>query len=246
MSFDEAANLRASMRAVLKSMGRPSRLFALEPPRLALLIVDMQNAFCASGGCIEIPAARSIVPNINRLAARCRAIGAPVIFVGWSLSKSSNRGLWPLFQPASPSGQGAIRPPEALTGHTTETRFYSELHLDRGTDHVVWKRRYSPFAPGSSRLPSLLRRLERDTVLITGVGSNVCCESTARDAMMRDLRVIFVSDANATVSPLLHEVTLFNIQLFFGDVVSTATILRELPPKTAESKHSHGLEDPQQ
>lgn len=63
---------------------------------------------------------------------------------------------------------------------------------------------------------------------------------------MRDLRVIFVSDANATVSPLLHEVTLFNIRLFFGDVVSTAIILRELPPKAAESKHSSRLGDTQQ
>src|SRR3990167_5136226 len=87
------------IRAVLDRMGRPARLFSITPARSALLIIDMQNAFCADGGCIEIPDATSIVPNINRLAACCREKRVPVIFVGWRLDVDRNRGLWPLFQP---------------------------------------------------------------------------------------------------------------------------------------------------
>lgn len=229
------SELEQSVRATLRKMKRPRRLFELEPTRAALLIVDMQEAFCSECGCIEIPEARGIVPKINRLAACCRSLGVPVIFLGWSLLPETNRGLWPLFQPRSPVSPSRREPPQALTGKSEETRFFSGLMRDRAKDHVVWKKRYSPFAPRSSRLASSLRRLGRDTVLITGVGTNVCCESTARDAMMRNLRVVMVSDANATVSTVLHEVSLANIRMFFGDVASTAQVVKELEGRAGRS-----------
>jgi len=209
-------------------MRRPDRLYRVHPADAALLVIDMQRAFCAEDGCIEIPRARGIVPRINRLAVRCRELEVPVIWIGWRLDEKANRGLWPMFQPRSPVDSTRRRPPEALTGAGIETALFDGLEIDEKRDHVVWKRRYSPFAPGASRLPRLLRQLRRGTLLVAGVGTNVCCESTVRDAMMRDYRVVVVSDANGTVSPLFHEISLLNIRMFFGDVATTADVTREL------------------
>jgi ureidoacrylate peracid hydrolase len=73
-----------------------------------------------------------------------------------------------------------------------------------------------------------LDKERRDILIITGVGTNVCCESTARDAMMLNYKVIFVSDANATVNKIFHEISLMNIKMFFGDVVTTEEIISDL------------------
>lgn len=90
------------------------------------------------------------------------------------------------------------------------------------------KSRFSAFLQGSSDLDEQLRRRGVDTVLITGTVSNVCCESTARDAMMLNYRTIFVSDANATRTDEEHNATLGNMVMCFADVASTEEVLRQL------------------
>jgi len=93
---------------------------------------------------------------------------------------------------------------------------------------VIDKCRYSAMVPHSSVLPQVLAERGLDTVVITGVGTNVCCESLARDAMMLDYRVIFVSDANATFDPWMHEISLMNVLLLFGDVVTADELAEEI------------------
>ena len=92
------------------------------------------------------------------------------------------------------------------------------------------KIKYSAFIERSSDLDEQLKGRGVDTVLITGTLTNVCCESTARDAMMLDYRVAMVSDANATLSDEEHAASLNTFAMFFGDVLTVDEAIGRLVP----------------
>ena len=98
------------------------------------------------------------------------------------------------------------------------------LDVSDGDLRVV-KTRYSPFIPGSSDLHRRLQESGVETLVIAGVATNVCCESTARDAMMLDYEVLMVSDACAAATDEEHRSALNNLYLFFGDVQTTEEVL---------------------
>jgi len=89
----------------------------------------------------------------------------------------------------------------------------------------VRKRRFSPFIAGSSNLEALLRDRAIDTVIITGTRTNVCCETTARDAMMLDFKAVMVSDATAAASELEQMAGLMTVFQVFGDVRTTDEVV---------------------
>jgi len=92
-------------------------------------------------------------------------------------------------------------------------------------DHLIEKTRFGAFVPGASGLHALLQRHEVDTLIITGTLSNCCCESTARDAMQMNYKIIFVSDANAALTDAAHQATLENMALLFADVMTSREVL---------------------
>jgi ureidoacrylate peracid hydrolase len=98
----------------------------------------------------------------------------------------------------------------------------------RPEDEIIKKYRYSAFLPGMSDLPERLRARGFDTVLITGTVTNVCCESSARDAMMTNFRTIMVSDGNAAMSQAEHEASLAAFYNIFGDVMDTDMLIGAL------------------
>ena len=89
------------------------------------------------------------------------------------------------------------------------------------TDLIVEKKRYSAFIQGSSNIEEVLRARGLDTLLITGTVTNVCCESTARDAMMRNFKTVMITDGNAANTDEDHNAALNNFYLTFGDIMST-------------------------
>jgi len=95
---------------------------------------------------------------------------------------------------------------------------------------------YSAFIAGSSDIDVQLKSRGIETVLIAGTATNVCCESSARDAMMLDYRVIMLADANATWTDEEHAATLNNFMLFFGDVMTADEAIGRLVP--AKSRKS--------
>ncbi|MGD9662748.1 MAG: cysteine hydrolase family protein, partial [Porticoccaceae bacterium] len=137
----------------------------------------------------------------------------PVVWVRHSFQASEagvDAGLYPLFHK---------RPlPEGMYNHGPETDIYQEMHYDAALDHVVFKNRYSAFASEDAELPALLKRLAVEQLWVTGVVTNVCVESTARDAMQRGYEVIMVADAMTSPFALAHAVVLQNFRAFFGDV----------------------------
>jgi ureidoacrylate peracid hydrolase len=108
-------------------------------------------------------------------------------------------------------------------------KLYSALEVLPG-DPRVKKIKYSAFVTGSSDIDAQLKGRGIDTLLITGTATNVCCESSARDAMMLDYRVIMLSDANATWTDEEHAATLNSFLLFFGDVMTTAEAIGKFAP----------------
>lgn len=215
---------REAMELIERRRGRLRLYPELDLNRLALVVIDMQNCFVAPGGALEVPIARNIVPNINRLASACRRRGVPVIWVHHVLP--SGEGSWKLFLDHFVTGEMK----EKALSHLTEgwgTEFWKELEIKEG-DYIVEKTRYSALIPGSSELERLLRGLGKDTIIITGTRTSICCESTARDAMMLDFKVIFVSDATATFTDQEHQATLNIMAMSFADVVTTEELVRQI------------------
>jgi ureidoacrylate peracid hydrolase len=166
--------------------------------------------------------AREMVPNVNRLASALRQSGGRVIWIQMEASQESLtewRNFHELFRP-----EGREYRLNTLGKEGEGHRLWAELEIDP-SDDVVLKRRYSAMIQGSSDLEDVLRRNNVETVLVAGVATNVCCESTARDAMMRGFRTVMVSDANASFTEAEHEAALLNFITYFGDVQSTDEVL---------------------
>jgi ureidoacrylate peracid hydrolase len=98
----------------------------------------------------------------------------------------------------------------------------------RPGDARVLKRRFSAFIQGSSDIENVLKDNGLETIIVTGVATNVCCESTARDAMMLNYRTLMVSDGCAAATDAEHGATLRSFYLYFGDVQTTDEVIARL------------------
>lgn len=199
--------------------GRLHVIDRLDPHKTALLVIDMQNFFVEAGQALEVPAARALAPNINRLAGTMRDNGGTVVWIKMTLN-DDDLEQWSMFLPFNGSRERFQPVAEGEYGH----ELWRELDV-RPEDEIIQKRRFSAFIQGSSDLDALLRKKGIDTLVITGTLTNVCCESTARDAMMLNYRVLMVSDANATLTEEAHRAALTTILFVFGDVRTTDEVL---------------------
>ena len=196
---------------------------ALDPRRTAHLVVDLQNGFMAAGAVAEIPTAREIVPNVNRISAALRAAGGLVAYIQNTFDEAAVAGWRTYFDhfctPERRAGMIAAFTP----GHPFH-EIWPGLEVRPG-DLLVRKRRFGAFAPGASDLHEILRGRGIDTVIVTGTATNVCCESTARDAMMLDYKVFFVADGNAAHTDAEHNATLTAMANIFADVSTTDEVV---------------------
>jgi len=205
---------------VLARRGRLHVFEALEAKRTALLVIDMQNAFVAPGAPIEVPAARAIVAPINRLAAALRLRGVPVI---WVMHENQEGGSdWAGFFDAFVAPGKRSQAAAALVAGSSLQALWPELDA-RPEDLRVPKNRYSAFITGDFQ--KTLQQRGIDTLLIAGTKTNVCCESTARDAMMLDFKVVLLSDCTAALSDEEQRATLENVIQQFGDVRTSEEVL---------------------
>jgi ureidoacrylate peracid hydrolase len=208
---------------VIAKRGREHVFEDIEPAKTALVVVDMQNAFMLAGVAHALcPMAEKIVPTINRLAAAVRATGGRVVWIKTTFREDALENWSTYFEMASPE-QGNKRI-AALTAGSKGHELWSALAIE-ASDISVEKNRFSAFIQGSSNLADVLRGHGLDTVLITGTVTNVCCESTARDAMMLNFRTIMVSDGNAAVTDEDHNASLCAFYLTFGDVMTTDALI---------------------
>ncbi|MNO52813.1 Peroxyureidoacrylate/ureidoacrylate amidohydrolase RutB [compost metagenome] len=187
------------------------------PDRTALIIVDVQNDYChpegalAAGGS-DVSAVKEMMPRLHGLIAAARAQEVPVIFIQTFHEKATDSQAW-----ASRSGRSSMG---VCRKGSWGAEFYEVAPLP--DEIVVNKHRYSAFI--NTRLDSVLRSLRIETLIMTGVSTNVCVESTARDGFMLDYHIVLVGDACASYSRAAHEMTLENMEGYFGVVTSAMEV----------------------
>jgi ureidoacrylate peracid hydrolase len=202
---------------VMAKRGHLNVFDRFEPARTALLVIDMQNFYVG-----EIASVIGIIPNINRIARELRAGGD---------------SLWPIYHDYffTPE-KGANHRDQLSPGHPGH-KFHADLDI-LDSDVIVYKSRFSPFIQGASNIETILRARGLDNLIVTGTATNMCCESAARDAMMRDYKVVMVADANGARYPEDHLAGLTSFYQSFGDVRTTDEVindlLREAPAAAAE------------
>jgi ureidoacrylate peracid hydrolase len=215
----------------------PSPL-ALDLDRTALVVVDMQNAFASPGGMLDLAGmdvrpARDVIANVRMVSEAARGAGLPVVYLtigyppdlstaGGEDSPNPEKELALCLMRERPELRGKL-----LTFGTWDFQIVDELSPLPG-DTVIVKSRYSGFH-GTS-LDSVLRGRGIRNLLFVGIASNVCVESTIRDAYFLEYWPVLVEDATMPAgSAEIQKATVFNVQTFFGWVANSedlVTVLR--------------------
>jgi ureidoacrylate peracid hydrolase len=204
---------------VVARRGREHIFDDLVPAKTALVVVDMQNGFMLPEvGHAPCEMAFEIVPNINRLAQAVRDTGGTVVWIQTAYTDETLTSWSTLYGMVGPKGEEKRRRSLSVGGKGYE--LFEGLKVEP-QDLIVEKKRYSAFIQGSSNIEDVLRARGLDALLITGTVTNVCCESTARDAMMRNFKTVMVTDGNAANTDEDHNAALNNFYLTFGDIMST-------------------------
>jgi ureidoacrylate peracid hydrolase len=208
----------------------------------ALIVVDMQNAFASPGGMLDfagldISGAQQVISAIRSLLDAARAAQIPIIYLqmGYKPDLSNAGG------PSSPNwhkelGLSLMHSRPELKGKiliegTWDFAIVDELAPHAG-DLVLVKTRYSGFA--GTTLDSMLRMRGIQFLFFAGIATNVCVESTLRDAFFLDYWPILLSDAAMPAgSASQHEATLFNVESFFGWTMQSAELLKSLKLQAA-------------
>ena len=218
---------------VVRTRGREHVFDNLDPVKTALIVVDMQNGFLMKGVAHALcEQAIEIVPNINRLAETVRRTGGAVVWIQTAATPETLQS-WSVNVEMNGPERTAQRF-ESLGPSTKGYELWADLDA-RPDDLFVQKTRFSAFIQGSSNLEAVLRARGIDTVIITGTVTNVCCESTARDAMMRNFKTVMVTDANAATSDELHNASLSAFYLKFGDIMPTDMVIASLTVNAARA-----------
>jgi ureidoacrylate peracid hydrolase len=193
----------------------------LQPKRCVLMVVDMQNDFCAPGGYIDrtmgkdVSAAATILGAIEELVAGARRAGVPVV---WLRADYSHDRI-----PDSMAVKLAARGIQAECCKPGTWGFGWFGVEPAAGEPVVTKHSYSGFT--GTDLADVLARLGRQTVVFAGVQTQVCVESTLRDAHARGYLCVAVQDAVGSHTPALHDATLNNVRFLFGDVCNASEVL---------------------
>jgi biuret amidohydrolase len=200
--------------------------FAVIPERTALLNIDMQNCF-VEGSPIAAPDGLVILPRINRLAKACRDAGILVIHASVVLRPDgSNTGVLAQFSPPVREG--------ILNKGTHSAALHNGLEIDP-RDILIDKPRFGAFY--GTDLELILRTRGIDTLIISGVATNVCCETTAREAAVRDFHVFFLSDGTATAdmggvpAAELQKVTCTTLGFLFAQVLTVDEMIAKIEGK---------------
>ncbi len=180
----------------------------------ALLVVDMQIFFLDAASPTFTCGGVAILPTVKRLVDAFRRANRPVIFTRHvhhpGNLDSGITGWW-------------------WEGKCLEGSPESEIHPDltpMPDEKIVFKHRYSAFY--NTDLETVLRCLKVEDIVISGIMTNMCCESTARDAYYRDYRVFFLADGTGSISEEMHLASLLNLAFGFAYVTTSDTITTQI------------------
>ena len=199
----------------------------VDPQHSALILVDVLNDFCAEGGAMhregrDLTLVKRMMPRLERLLDAARSAKVPCVWIRCAYNTGPNHYLSEVWlEQAKRRRNGAyVQFPVCELGEWNGD-FYQVKPLP--DEVIVTKHRYGAFE--STDLDLILRSRGIRSVIMTGVATNVCVETTARQAFMRDYYVVFTSDCSATYSQAAHDATLFNLEHFFGEVVTSEQVI---------------------
>jgi nicotinamidase-related amidase len=196
-----------------------SKSFAIDPKSTALLVIDMQEAFLGPGP-FELAEAKKTIGPMRELIVKCRELGILIVYTR-VYHDDISKTTYPMLFPAHFNDKGK----PYLTKKSHIFQVISELKPGNN-DIVIDKSRYSAFY--KTNLESTLSKRGIRTVIVVGLATNVCCESTVRDAFFRNFRAIVVSDLCTTYDHDVQEASLDNIRNCFGFVVSYTRLKKVL------------------
>lgn len=203
--------MTAKWLAEVAATSRPRPWLRIDPPRCALIVTDMQRYFASSRGRAYLPATEAVIPGLAALLGRWRSLGAPVAFTRHCHGESDDLGMLGRF----------------FTDHIRcgeeDSLIIPELSPAPG-EPVVLKNTYDAFH--GTDLEGLLRSRGASQVLVTGVLTQLCCETTAREAFVRGFEVYIAADATATGTEALHAGSLAGLASGVAVVTDVASILR--------------------
>ena len=192
----------------------------LNVEKAALMVIDMQDFFLDESSPTFTCGGLAILPNVKNIIEKFRECERPVIYTRHihspQLSDAGIMGWW-------------------WEGMCLEGSPESEVHKSiapRETDKVIFKHRYSAFY--NTDLETVLRCLKIEDIVITGIMTNLCCESTARDAYFRDYRIFFPADGTGSIDEEMHLASLLNLAFGFAYVTDCEEITRQLKLERSE------------
>ena len=200
---------------------------SLNTEKTALVVIDMQNAFVEKGaGHAWVPHAASTCENINLIAEKIRLKKGLVV---WILNTFEEKSLvnWSHFHEFLSSKKNLKLRSESMSEDSYGHKIYKNLNTKK-TDIFEKKFFYSAFIQGSSNINNILKENKIDHVLIAGTATNVCCESSARDAMMLNYKTTMISDACSASTDAQHTSSLNSFIINFGDVRTTQEVIKIL------------------
>jgi isochorismate hydrolase len=208
-------NIRVKGREWLELLSPYHRrkYFEIDLSKSALMVIDMQHYFCDDSSHASLPAAQAIIPNIRKLVSSYRANGYPVVFTRHAHRKGEDPGIMGKWW-SDLMWEGSI-----------DSRIIPEFEPS-DEEIVVRKSRYSAFQ--GTDLEHTLPERNVESLVITGVMTHLCCESTAREAFMKDFLVYFVVDATASQCEELHVSSLITLSDGFAIPVTTDELLSKI------------------
>lgn len=200
----------------------------VDPKCAALLVVDVQNDFCSPGGAMaregcDLTAVQEMIPTLKTLIRAAESADVFRVYVQSVYGTAGSGYLseaW-LEQAERTRKGGSYTTFPVCARNSWGADFYGGV-MPREGDVIVRKHRFDAFQ--STPLDLILRSRGIRTVIMTGVSTNVCVETTAREAFVKDYHVVFVRDCSGTYHNQDHEMTLRNIDHYFGEVTSHETI----------------------
>ena len=197
--------------------------FKVVPEQMALINVDMQNCF-VEGSPISAVDGLAVMDRINRLSAVCRDAGILVVHTRFVLrSDGSNMGVLGMLAPPVKAG--------ILNRGADSAALHPRLVVG-SEDILLDKPRFGAFH--GTDLEMILRSRGIDTIIISGIATNVCCETTAREAMVRDFKVFFLSDGTSTATmgnasaAELQKASLATLGFLFARVITVDEMINKI------------------
>jgi len=224
MSQEMAAKIETTLKRALTTLEAK-----VDPSHAALIVVDMQNDFCVEEGMFgregyDISPIQAMVPRLVSFIDKAREIGLTIIYSQNTYSAESNCYLSDVWlEQAKRRRKGSYVEYPVCERNSWGADFYKGFKPLPG-EIIVDKRRFSVFA--GTDLDLILRSKGIRTLILSGIATNVCVEGTARDGFMKDYYIAFLKDCTATFTEEMHNSTLKNIDLFFGEVVGSNDVIR--------------------